>query len=96
MDSSAVAMIAPSIENCTVRQPRQPNAVLRTREHLTTGEVERLIEIAASNRQGQRDGLMILLAFRHGLRAAEVSRSTSPQPRYMFAASSMARLLRIR
>jgi integrase len=72
MDNSAVAMIAPSIENCTVRQPRQPNAVLRTREHLTTGEVERLIEIAASNRQGQRDGLMILLAFRHGLRAAEV------------------------
>jgi type 1 fimbriae regulatory protein FimB/type 1 fimbriae regulatory protein FimE len=51
---------------------RRPNAELRTREHLTTDEVEKLIEIAASNRQGQRDGLMILLAFRHGLRAAEV------------------------
>ena len=69
MDNSSVAMIAPAIVNRTVRQP---NAELRTREHLTTNEVERLIEIAASNRQGQRDALMVLLAFRHGLRAAEV------------------------
>jgi integrase len=72
MDNSAAAMIAPSTVNCTVRQPRQPNAALRTREHLTTGEVEKLIECASGNRQGPRDGLMILLAFRHGLRAAEV------------------------
>jgi integrase len=72
MDNPNVAMIAPSTESCTVRRPRQPNAALRTREHLTVGEVERLIEIAGTNRQGQRDALMILLAFRHGLRAAEV------------------------
>jgi integrase len=51
---------------------RRPNAQLRTREHLTTGEVEKLIDSASSNRQGQRDALMVLLAFRHGLRAAEV------------------------
>jgi integrase len=54
------------------RTVRRPNAELRTREHLTVGEVEQLIEVAASNRQGYRDGLMVLLAFRHGLRAAEV------------------------
>jgi integrase len=51
---------------------RPPNADLRTREHLTPDEVERLIEIAKANRHGHRDALMVLLAYRHGLRAAEV------------------------
>jgi site-specific recombinase XerD len=45
---------------------------LRTREHLTPDEVERLIEAAKSNRHGRRDALMVLLAYRRGLRAAEV------------------------
>lgn len=69
MDNSPLTLIAPSTVNRTVRRP---NAELRTREHLTVGEAEQLIEVAASNRQGQRDALMVLLAFRHGLRAAEV------------------------
>jgi integrase len=72
MDNPNVALIAPAIVNRTVLPQRRPNAELRTREHLTVGEVEQLIDIAASNRQGSRDGLMVLLAFRHGLRAAEV------------------------
>jgi integrase len=71
MDNPSAALIAPSTVNCTVVL-RRPNAELRTREHLTTDEVEKLIDAASGNRQGQRDGLMILLAFRHGLRAAEV------------------------
>lgn len=71
MDNPNAALIAPSTVNCTVAL-RRPNAELRTREHLTTDEVERLIDSASSNRQGQRDALMVLLAFRHGLRAAEV------------------------
>jgi integrase len=70
MDNPNLAMVAPAIVNRTVL--RKPNAELRTREHLTLDEVERLIEIASANRQGQRDALMVLLAFRHGLRAAEV------------------------
>ena len=45
---------------------------MRSREHLTADEVERLIEAASGNRQGHRDALMVLLAYRHGLRAAEV------------------------
>jgi type 1 fimbriae regulatory protein FimB/type 1 fimbriae regulatory protein FimE len=45
---------------------------LRTREYLTEAEVERLIKAAKANRNGQRDTTMILLAFRHGLRAAEL------------------------
>jgi integrase len=45
---------------------------LRTREHLTEKEVERLIKAAADNRNGHRDATMLLMAFRHGLRASEV------------------------
>lgn len=71
MDNSSAALIAPSTVNCTVAL-RKPNAELRTREHLTTDEVEKLIDSASTNRQGQRDALMVLLSFRHGLRAAEV------------------------
>jgi integrase len=56
----------------TVTLRRRPNAELRTREHLTPGEVETLIEAAKSNRRGHRDATMILIAFRHGLRAVEV------------------------
>jgi integrase len=51
---------------------RRPNAELRAREYLTEKEVERLIELAKANRNGHRDATMILVAFRHGLRAAEV------------------------
>ena len=69
MDNSPLTLIAPATVNRTVRRP---NAELRTREHLTAGEVEKLIDSASSNRQGQRDALMVLLAFRHGLRAGEL------------------------
>jgi site-specific recombinase XerD len=51
---------------------REPNAKLRTREHLTEREVEMLIDAAKSNRNGHRDACMILIAFRHGLRASEL------------------------
>ena len=63
-------LIAPTTEKRTVG--RKPNAELRTREHLTGAEVDRLIEAAKGNRQGHRDATMILLAYRHGLRASEV------------------------
>jgi site-specific recombinase XerD len=51
---------------------RKPNAELRTREHLAEPEVEKLIEAAKSNRNGHRDATMILVAYRHGLRASEL------------------------
>jgi integrase len=51
---------------------RRPNGELRPREHLTEREVERVIEAAKRNRHGQRDGTMILICFRHGLRASEL------------------------
>jgi integrase len=51
---------------------RRPNAALRVREHLHEREVEKLIDAAKGNRHGRRDATMILIAFRHGLRASEV------------------------
>src|SRR5262249_43547702 len=61
------------LQKCAVALPvRKPNTAYRSREHLTEREVERLIEAAKANRWGHRDATMVLLAFRHGLRAAEL------------------------
>jgi integrase len=72
MTKPRLRLVAPTTENRTVTPRRPKNGAVRTREHLTIDEVERLIEAANSNRYGHRDALMVLLAFRHGLRAAEV------------------------
>lgn len=54
--------------------PAKPtNASRRAREHLTPGEVERLIAAARRlGRHGRRDAAMILLTYRHGLRVSEL------------------------
>jgi hypothetical protein len=53
--------------------PKWPaNGKLRTREYLTEAEVERLMAAAKGNRYGHRDATMAFVAFRHGLRAAEL------------------------
>jgi integrase len=68
-------LVAPATANRTVERSmpsRRPNAELRPREHLTEREVESLITAAKANRWGQRDATMILMAFRHGLRASEL------------------------
>jgi integrase len=70
MAKSHLKLVTPTEVNRTVAPVRRPNAELRTREHLTPGEVAALIEAAKANRHGHRDA-MILVAFRHGLRAAE-------------------------
>src|SRR6476646_3745256 len=69
---STLRLVSPTNENRTVTPRRRPNAELRTREHLTEREVERLIEAAKANRHGHRDATMVLLAYRHGLRASEI------------------------
>jgi type 1 fimbriae regulatory protein FimB/type 1 fimbriae regulatory protein FimE len=65
-------LITPAIVNRTVTPKRRPNADLRTREHLTEAEVERLMEATKRNRWGHRDATMVLVAYRHGLRASEL------------------------
>ena len=46
---------------------------LRTREYLTEPEIERLLKAVKANRWAQRDAAMILVTYRHGLRASEVT-----------------------
>jgi integrase len=63
--------------NGTVADRRRPphrkrNAEVRAREYLTDAEVNRLIVAAGKNRYGHRDATMVLVAYRHGLRAAEL------------------------
>ena len=50
---------------------RQANADLRSREYLTPSEIERLIKAAKDGRWGQRDACLVIVAYRHGLRAKE-------------------------
>jgi integrase len=53
--------------------PNTVNSSVRTREYLTVREVERLIAAARKfSRYGHRDATMILIGFRHGLRASEL------------------------
>jgi hypothetical protein len=58
---------------CFLSSPRRAlNTKWRTREHLTSDEVETLIEAAKTNRYGHRDVLTVLLAFRHASKRLEV------------------------
>jgi integrase len=69
MEIQAAARAAPSTENTSVRTKR----VVRTRRYLTSREVEKLIKAARdTGRYGHRDATMILIAYRHGLRACEL------------------------
>lgn len=65
-------LVSPATVNRTVTPRRPPNASLRTREYLTEVEVERLMKAAKGNRWGHRDATMLLVAYRHGLRASEL------------------------
>src|SRR6266496_3811971 len=63
------------LENGTVPPPRQLNSARRPREYLylTPKEIELLRKAARERgRYGHRDATMILIAYRHGLRPAEV------------------------
>lgn len=72
MTKTNLRLVSPATEKRTVTPRRRPNAELRPREHLTKIEVDQLIKAAKGNRNGARDSTMILIAFRHGLRASEL------------------------
>ena len=69
---STLRVVKPAILKRAVGSLRRPNRELRSREHLTEAEVMRLIEAAKGNRHSHRDATMILIAYRHGLRASEI------------------------
>jgi integrase len=72
MPKSQLRLIIPATVNRTVTPKRRPNSELRTRGYSTQGEVEALLAAAKGNRWGHRDATMLLVAYRHGLRAAEL------------------------
>jgi site-specific recombinase XerD len=73
MAKSHLKRVSPTTVNRTVvTPPRRPNVELRTREYLTNTEVAKLTDAAKANRYGHRDATMVLLAYRHGLRASEL------------------------
>jgi site-specific recombinase XerD len=62
---------------------RRPNAESRSREYLTLAEVRKVRDAArSSGRNGLRDGLLVLMLFRHGLRVAEVVALTWDEVHY--------------
>ncbi len=69
---STLRVVKSAILKRAVGPLRRSNRQLRSREHLTEAEVLKLIEAAKSNRYGHRDATMILIAYRHGLRASEI------------------------
>src|ERR1700735_5481903 len=69
--NAQLRLVTPKNENRSV-STRPANAVLRTREYRTPAEVEKLIKEARQGRYGHRDATLILIAFRHGLRASEI------------------------
>jgi integrase len=74
MAKTALNRTSSAIVKRTVAIPHRPkNAELRTREYLTDDEVQRLADAAKANRHGHRDVTMILVAYRHGLRASELT-----------------------
>src|SRR5262249_13802935 len=72
MPKPVLRIVSPDTVKRKVTPRRPKNADVRTREYLTESEVERLIRGCEGNRWPHRDQTMILLAFRHGLRASEV------------------------
>ncbi len=72
MAKARLGLVTPATVKRTVTPKRRPNKVLRTREYLTDAEVERLMAAAKGNRYGHRDATMVLVAYRHGLRAFEL------------------------
>jgi type 1 fimbriae regulatory protein FimB/type 1 fimbriae regulatory protein FimE len=70
--NTPLRLVTPTKEIRTVAPRRRPNSELRPREHLTEREVDKLIEAAKGNRYGPRDATMLLICFRHGLRAGEL------------------------
>jgi integrase len=70
--NTPMRLVSPTKEKLTVMPRRRSNSELRPREHLTEREVEKLIAVVKSNRYGQRDATMLLICFRHGLRASEL------------------------
>src|SRR5262249_17512035 len=84
IDLTTVEKMAASYGGKTMRKQAAPNtvnsSVRKGRNYLTEREVERLMGAARKrSRWGHRDSTMILVAYRHGLRACEPGGREWPQ-----------------
>jgi site-specific recombinase XerD len=70
MGNPHLRLVRPATINRTVTPLRAKNSELRSREYLTAQEA--LMDATRKNRHGHRDATMVLVAFRHGLRASEL------------------------
>lgn len=71
--SANVVALRPPTEKRTVGGNRTANDEARGRKHLTRDEVMQVMKVARQGkRNGERDALMIRLAFEHGLRVSEL------------------------
>jgi len=69
--ADVIPLCQPSKAGKLLRKPK--NKDVRSREYLTTDEVDQLMKAARNiGRHGHRDATMILLAYRHGLRVSEL------------------------
>jgi len=85
--SAQLRLVSPRHVNPTV-PVRPTNAALRSREYLTAKEVEKLSDTARRDgRYGHRDATLILIAFRHGLRAKETAELEWSQVEFSRSAS---------
>lgn len=75
--SARLKLVTPTNQNRKVRASspagRLTNEDYRKREHLTGEEVDKLIAAAKGSRYPERNAALILVMFRHGLRAYELA-----------------------
>ena len=70
--NAKLKLVRPANQNRSVHPTRPPNADLRTREHLLPAEIDKLMAAARKHsRYPDRDATLILVIYRHGLRASE-------------------------
>jgi len=71
LTKTQLRVVSPKHQNRSVAPTRPPNGDQRSREYLTPAEIDKLIAAAKTSRYPQRDATMILVIYRHGLRATE-------------------------
>jgi site-specific recombinase XerD len=71
MASRHLKLAKSSVMRPVTAKGREPNAAYRVREHLTEDEMVKLLYALSRNRHGQRNRLIGLLIYRHGLRVSE-------------------------
>ena len=71
MKSTHLKLVKRSVMRPVAPAGRKSNADYRVREHLTETEIAKLLTALKANRYGDRDHLIGLLIYRHGLRVSE-------------------------